>query len=534
MAETPQARASAALAERELGSRELEHQLEILAGTLVRATSAETAVLSYRAGGVEFVARTPNRDFTWQKLADKALAAMDAAALNEPVPHDSVEAARVTLTPEQLAPIVAEAKTLDAHDQVLGAAGFDRDVSVSALLIAPAERPRSELEASLELAISAVLAVCQLHLERTTSAYWRERAAQASADVNHESKALDEIRRINRLADDAACALLDAPAESRSARLGELVAASASFEDWLVARKRDDQFIVIAAARRNLGDSLKSSTLAEALMTHRIVARDTPDTSLFPRRCAAIAIEDLIIALSPVSDTTIVTPILELLAKRLAPIVRLWNLEAETTERRSLIQRMALRMFAAVDEERARIARDLHDDQAQLLAAAEIALEGGREQAGAILKQVETELRRRTRELRPASLGQATLAQQIEREMERLTSAGIAGRFVPGPGAARMARPVQQLCYQLTREALSNVIRHAQARSVQVRIDCSAGVARVSVADDGRGMHPTSAAKGSGLAGLRERVELMGGTFRIDSTTHGTTVTAEIPEPSAE
>jgi signal transduction histidine kinase len=161
--------------------------------------------------------------------------------------------------------------------------------------------------------------------------------------------------------------------------------------------------------------------------------------------------------------------------EHLAPIVRLWNVEHENAERRALVQRMALRMFAAIDEERARIARDLHDDQAQLLAAAEIALEGGRAQARTILKQVETELRRRTRELRPASLGTSSLADQIDCEIERLTSAGIAGRFVPGPGSDRMARPVQQLCYQLTREALSNVIRHAHAHSVEIRIDLSAG-----------------------------------------------------------
>jgi signal transduction histidine kinase len=340
---------------------------------------------------------------------------------------------------------------------------------------------------------------------------------------------------MDRLADDAAQALLDVPAESRLARLGEILAASASFEDWLVARKRNDQFVVIAAARRKSGDSMRSSVLAEALMSRRMTTRDTPDLSLFPGRCVAIAIEDLAIALSPVSDTATAEPILELLATRLAPpIVRLWSVEAEVAERRALVQRMALRMFAAVDEERVRIARDLRDDQAQLLAAAEIALEGGREQARTILKQVETELRRRTRELRPATLGTSSLAEQIGREIERLRSAGIAGRFIPGPGADRMVRPVQQLCYQLTREALSNVIRHAHAHSVDVRIDLSAGVARVSVADDGNGMHPTSGDKGSGLTGLRERVELMGGSLRIESTTNGTTVTAEIPEPSAE
>jgi hypothetical protein len=131
--------------------------------------------------------------------------------------------------------------------------------------------------------IDAVFAL----FERTTATYWREQAAEASTVADRESKALDEIRRMGRLADEAAQALLDAPAETRLARLGEVVAASTSFEDWLVARKRGDQFVVIAAARRKPGDSWRSGVLAEALMSHRIVIRDTPDLSLFPHRCAA-------------------------------------------------------------------------------------------------------------------------------------------------------------------------------------------------------------------------------------------------------
>ena len=82
-----------------------------------------------------------------------------------------------------------------------------------------------------------------------------------------------------------------------------------------------------------------------------------------------------------------------------------WMLEREAARRNRLVRQLALRMFSAIDEERARIARDLHDDQAQLLAAAKIAIDGPPEAARSIFAQVEGELRRKTRELRPVTLG---------------------------------------------------------------------------------------------------------------------------------
>ena len=106
----------------------------------------------------------------------------------------------------------------------------------------------------------------------------------------------------------------------------------------------------------------------------------------------------------------------EAIVERLAPFAASWVLERDASRRGILVRQLALRMFAAIDEERARIARDLHDDQAQLLAAAKIALDGPPEAARSIFKQVEEELRRKTRELRPATIGSASLDEAIERE----------------------------------------------------------------------------------------------------------------------
>jgi signal transduction histidine kinase len=207
-------------------------------------------------------------------------------------------------------------------------------------------------------------------------------------------------------------------------------------------------------------------------------------------------------------------------------------MERDAGAQRGLVQRLALRMFTAIDDERARIARDLHDDQAQLLAAAKIALEGGREEARAIFKQIEIELRRKTRELRPATLGRATLDEGIERELRRVAGAGIIAKLLHAREADEneISRPVQQLCFQVVREALSNVIRHARASSVEVVVERTCGSARVSVIDDGCGIDTRKEGEGIGLAGVRERLELMGGSLSVESREGRTIILAEIPE----
>jgi two-component system sensor histidine kinase UhpB len=186
-------------------------------------------------------------------------------------------------------------------------------------------------------------------------------------------------------------------------------------------------------------------------------------------------------------------------------------------------------MFAAVDDERARIARELHDDQAQLLAAAKIALEGRGEAARAIFTQVEHELRRKTRALRPATIGNASLVEAIEHESARLSVIGVKAKLTHAGAAEKISRPVQQLCFQVVREMLSNVILHARAKSVQIMIERIDAAARVSVIDDGCGISADRHA-GVGLAGVRERLELMGGRLMVESRVGRTTVVAEIPE----
>jgi two-component system sensor histidine kinase UhpB len=84
--------------------------------------------------------------------------------------------------------------------------------------------------------------------------------------------------------------------------------------------------------------------------------------------------------------------------------------------------------------------------------------------------------------------------------------------------------------YRLVQEALTNVGRHADAQRVEVRVARIAEGLEVTVADDGRGFDAAAPTAGFGLAGMRERAALMGGTLELGSSGAGTTVRALLPD----
>jgi signal transduction histidine kinase len=188
-------------------------------------------------------------------------------------------------------------------------------------------------------------------------------------------------------------------------------------------------------------------------------------------------------------------------------------------------------MFSAVDSERARIARDLHDHQAQLLAAARIGIAAGPDQARGIFKQLEEDLRRHVRELKPPTLGRSTLAEGLRHELRRLADVGFTTRLLHADRMDTLTRPVQQVCYQVAREAIANVVRHANASRVEIGIDRRESRVRLSILDNGTGIGAPGGG-GIGLQGLRERLEYMGGRLLLESQPGSTRLVAEIPEPS--
>jgi len=412
--------------------------------------------------------------------------------------------------------------------------------------VARADRDCGEIDASLGLMARAVFGEIALASARASLDFWRTHGAENGRQAVGAKRELDRERAASNCLNEAVATARRAQPAERFARFGEIVASGSGFDQWMVAVADGGELALAASSSGALAkfDPAEASTLSESFRRRIVIGhwRDRDEVAadhakqyfedeMFGGPYVCIPFEAGAIVLAS-RDSHASAATAEAIVERLTPFATSWMLERDAARRNGLVRQLALRMYSAIDEERARIARDLHDDQAQMLAAARIALDGPREAARPIFKQVEEELRRKTRELRPATLGSASLDQAIEREFERLNRAGVTAKLlhlVHGGAAEKISRPIQQLCFQVIREALSNVIRHARAKSVEVTVGSSGGSVRVSVTDDGRGIG-SSQSEGTGLIGVRERLELMGGSLTVESRAGRTIVVAEIPE----
>ena len=517
--------------------------------------------IAWSSAGPERVVLAPTTDSRWDEVIFAVLAALDnrlgdapaSRQADSPSGDASASIQKIGLSPREMNAIVRGKKLQDAANlcdapiQVAASAfkgGAIRDSAVRVVLVADGEdaqsRSPAELEGLLELMARSVFAEIALSNASALADFWRAHGAERGRDAGMAKRDLSRERGTARSLEAASVAMRNSQPVERLARFGELVAAHAGFDQWIVAIAREDRFEVAAAhpsltvadlerARRPLEESFRRRVVVGRADFADTVGNPNP----LPFVCIPFDAGAVALASRGGGDSA-ERANAEAIVALLGPIVTNWVMEQQAASRSGLVRQLALRMFTAIDKERARIARDLHDDQAQLLAAAKIALEGGREEARGIFKQIEDELRRKTRELRPATLGRATLDEAIEREFRRLAGAGICAKLVHAGTIHEneISRPVQQLCFQVVREALSNAIRHARAKSVEVVVERTGAAARISVSDDGRGIEPSANGDGIGLSGVRERLELMGGSLTIQSQAGRTTIMAEIPELS--
>jgi signal transduction histidine kinase len=199
--------------------------------------------------------------------------------------------------------------------------------------------------------------------------------------------------------------------------------------------------------------------------------------------------------------------------------------------------------LAAAEAERKRWARELHDETLQGLGALKLALSVARraepEQArevldGAIvqLDQEIAALRAIVADLRPAALDELGLGPAMR--SLALQVAGRSGLDVQTSvdlEDTRLPAETETVAYRIAQEALTNVVKHAEARSVRLDAALRDGILAVRVSDDGRGLeaHRPSRRAGFGLIGMRERAELAGGRLTVESGEHGTTVELVLP-----
>ena len=197
----------------------------------------------------------------------------------------------------------------------------------------------------------------------------------------------------------------------------------------------------------------------------------------------------------------------------------------------------------ASEEERARWARELHDETLQELGALKVMLDSGRQtedaarmttSIDAALSQIELSIRNLQAlitELRPAALDQIGLVPALETLLERV--AATSGMDVESRIALDRPRfdpETERTLYRLVQESLTNAMKHASAGRVTVELVETAGSVSLCVADDGAGFDPAQVSEGFGLMGMHERAGLVGGTVSVDSAPgEGTTVRAEVP-----
>jgi two-component system, NarL family, sensor histidine kinase UhpB len=195
----------------------------------------------------------------------------------------------------------------------------------------------------------------------------------------------------------------------------------------------------------------------------------------------------------------------------------------------------------AQEEERARIARDLHDEVNQSLTGLLLRLEAAREAAPpelegeiaetkALANQAMTELLSLARQLRPTALDDLGLAAALGGQVDRLAAEIEASLEVVGD-FSDLGDDAQLVVYRVAQEALTNAARHSRAGKVLVRLRrTEAGGVVLDVADDGGGFAFDQAEGGLGIAGMRERALLIGAELTIESRPGaGTTVRLVVP-----
>jgi signal transduction histidine kinase len=530
-----------------------------IAGLGVASIAAELCAIAFRSGGTvaDVVVLAPRGDSRWDAALNALLMALEnrlndvVAARGTRRAHDasSIDSIETLALSARDIASIASTKKIGEGLQIVASAFTAGENAVRIAMVAPTDRARNELDASMELMARSVIGEIALSSARASLDFWRTHGSESGRQAVGARRALVQERATTNYLDDAAAEASRAQPAERFARFGEIVAGGGGFDQWMVAIA-DGAELTLAASSFTVPRDFnpeEGSVLSESFRRHIVIGhwsdRDAAEVDrvkpyiedrVFAGSYVCIPFASGAIALAS-RDANASAARAEAIVERLTPFATNWILEREAARRNRLVRQLALRMFSAIDEERARIARDLHDDQAQLLAAAKIAIDGPPEAARSIFSQVEDELRRKTRELRPATLGNSSLDEAIEREFGRLNRAGVKAKFlhlIQSGAAEKISRPVQQLCFQVIREALSNVIRHARAKSVQITIESGDATARVSVRDDGRGIG-NGPGEGSGcLTGMRERLELIGGTLTVDSRTGRTTVIAEIPEPA--
>ncbi len=221
------------------------------------------------------------------------------------------------------------------------------------------------------------------------------------------------------------------------------------------------------------------------------------------------------------------------------------DLDRRVAERTQAIERLQEHLLTIADQTQQRIAQDLHDDVGQELTGLSLKIEtlvealGGDARCGKLAADVLANLERTKDKVR--SLARQILPIEIELNslpgaLERLAADTARGRaaactFRGAHSAATFRGRVAAQLYRIAQEAVSNAVRHSQARNIRIDLAEDGGRTRLCVSDDGRGMPANGrAAEGLGIRIMHYRASLLGGTLEIGPAAGGgTAVTCLLP-----
>ena len=224
------------------------------------------------------------------------------------------------------------------------------------------------------------------------------------------------------------------------------------------------------------------------------------------------------------------------------------RVQARTVE----LARLSARMLGQQEEERRRLSRELHDETAQVFSAVKIELGVLRDGAAPpvatrldrALDLIDTgirSIRAVTNDLRPSlldDLGLVPALRSLASEFADRSKIGI-DLTVPG-GLPSLSKDAELALFRALQEALSNVVRHAAARAVAIRLAVEGDAVILEVRDDGRGIPPGADSRDlerdghMGLAGMRERIRALGGNIQLDGNPGGgVRLLVRVPLPAA-
>ena len=226
------------------------------------------------------------------------------------------------------------------------------------------------------------------------------------------------------------------------------------------------------------------------------------------------------------------------------------EMERSQTERQqsqASLRELRRRLVDVEESERRNLARELHDEIGQDLTALQLSLEArtgspeamerALEKGRPLVADLVDRVRNLSLDLRPSMLDDMGLAAALDWLVRRHAESGLRVTFDQSGVNGSFATEIETTAYRVVQEGLTNVARHAKAGEATVKTKLDGGTLEITVADGGVGFEPSVIDGGSalGLAGMRERVELIGGSLRLDSAPgEGTTIQVTLPTEASD